>query len=142
MKPKTQRAWILATSFLCIAAAITLVLKAFEDNIVFFYTPSDTLTKTLLPQQRIRIGGIVEPNSIKSFNQGEYIEFRLIDNSYSITVTYAGIVPDLFREGKVAVAEGYLLDKGNFKAINILAKHDENYMPPGMSKKVTLKKGS
>ncbi len=132
MKPKTKRLNILLISMLSLACAAFLVLKVFEENIVFFYTPADTLVKQISSKQRVRIGGTVEVNSLQKGFADHEIRFRITDSKHSINVTYNGMVPDLFKAGKAAVAEGYLVNKSSFVATNILAKHDENYKPPGV----------
>jgi len=132
MKPKTQRLWILCTSLLCIASAVGIMLYAFQENITFFYTPSDLIGKSLPPQQRIRLGGMVEAGSMK--RQGIDLSFTVTDFKQQVQVQYQGIAPDLFREGQGVVAEGYVVGPGLFKAMTLLAKHDENYMPPELSK--------
>ncbi len=132
MKAKTQRLWILCASLLCIASAVGIMLYAFQENITFFYTPSDLIGKSLPPQQRIRLGGMVEAGSMK--RQGIDLSFTVTDFKQQVQVQYQGIAPDLFREGQGVVAEGYVVGPGLFKATTLLAKHDENYMPPELSK--------
>ena len=108
------------------------MLYAFQENITFFYTPSDLIGKSLPPQQRIRLGGMVEAGSMK--RQGIDLSFTVTDFKQQVQVQYQGIAPDLFREGQGVVAEGYVVGPGLFKAMTLLAKHDENYMPPELSK--------
>ena len=120
---------------LSIGIALYLVLKALEDEIVFFYSPTDILEKKLTEDQYIRVGGLVEKNSIKYKENGMDIEFIISDKKNILKIYYSGILPDLFREGQGIVAEGRLKDfKKIFYAKKILAKHDENYMPPEMKK--------
>jgi cytochrome c-type biogenesis protein CcmE len=127
MKPKHQRLALLGLGALGLAGAAALVLTAFEDNLVFFQTPTELATKSVAPNQRLRIGGLVQEGSL--VKQGSDVRFIVTDLSHSIPVTYRGLLPDLFREGQGVVAEGRFQD-GTFAASEVLAKHDENYMPP------------
>jgi len=105
-----------------------LVLKSLEENVVYFKSPSDIQLLNEIKNKKIRVGGMVKENSIK-ISSGE-VNFIITDFKNEINVTYSGLVPNLFSEGKGVVAEGYLKDKNFFDASKILAKHDENYMPP------------
>jgi cytochrome c-type biogenesis protein CcmE len=105
-----------------------LILKSLEENVVYFKSPSDVKLIGKLDKNKIRIGGMVKKNSIK-IKSSEVI-FIITDFKNDINVTYSGVVPNLFSEGKGVVAEGYLKDRSFFQASKILAKHDENYMPP------------
>ena len=108
-------------------------LRTFEENLVFFYTPSQILNGEAPKNRPIRIGGMVEPNSISRDEHSLAVEFNVVDDKNSlIKVTYSGVVPDLFKEGKGVVAQGKYVD-GIFQSTEILAKHDENYMPPDLS---------
>ena len=108
--------------------SVFLVLKSLEENVVFFKSPSDIQLLGEIKNKRIRVGGMVKENSIQvSSNK---INFVITDFKNEINVSYSGLVPNLFSEGKGVVAEGYLKDKSFFEASKILAKHDENYMPP------------
>ena len=112
---------------------IFAALKTFEENLVFFYTPSQILNGEAPKNRPIRIGGMVEPNSINRDEHSLAVEFNVVDDKNSlIKVTYRGVVPDLFKEGKGVVAQGKFVD-GIFQSTEILAKHDENYMPPDLS---------
>ena len=112
---------------------IFAALKTFEENLVFFYTPSQILNGEAPKNRAIRIGGMVEPNSINRNEHSLAVEFNVVDDKNSlIKVTYSGVVPDLFKEGKGVVAQGKYVD-GIFQSTEILAKHDENYMPPDLS---------
>merc|ERR1711991_531251 len=102
-------------------------MNAFEDGIVFFYSPTDLKLKKIDSNQKIRIGGLVKLGTLTQNN--ELFSFKVTDNEENIDVRFTGILPDLFREGQGVVAEGYLIKPGEFNAIEILAKHDENYMP-------------
>ena len=132
MTPKRKRLWLLVGSLgvLCVAAA--LVLTALKDNIVFFYSPSQLAEKKPAPDRRLRIGGLVEQGSVKK--EGTEVRFKVTDLKQSVSVVYRGILPDLFREGRGVIAEGSLDSNGVFTAREVLAKHDENYMPPEVAK--------
>ena len=112
---------------------IFAAIKTFEENLVFFYTPSQILNGEAPKNRPIRIGGMVEPNSISRDEHSLAVEFNVVDDKNSlIKVIYSGVVPDLFKEGKGVVAQGKYVD-GIFQSTEILAKHDENYMPPDLS---------
>ena len=113
---------------LSLILSVFLVLKSLEENVVYFKSPSDVKLTGKLDKNKIRIGGMVKKNSIK-IKSSEVI-FIITDFKNDINVTYSGVVPNLFSEGKGVVAEGYLKDRSFFEASKILAKHDENYMPP------------
>ena len=127
MKPRHQRLAI-ATGVLCIVGvAAALVLNAFQSNLVFFYSPSQIVSKEAPTGRTFRLGGLVEAGSVK--RDGVSVSFVVTDTARSVPVRYKGILPDLFKEGKGVVAQGQLKD-GTFEAREVLAKHDENYMPP------------
>ena len=128
MKRKHKRLTFATIAVVLLGFAATLVLTAFEDNIVFFYSPTELTKKKVSDGRFIRIGGLVEDGSVKK-TEGAIILFRVTDLNSSVKVSYKGLLPDLFREGQGIVAEGKLMD-GVFLASNVLAKHDENYMPP------------
>jgi len=134
MKPKSQRLIILFFFLTLLGLSTFLVLKSLEDNIVYFYSPTDINEKILSNEidlsKRIRIGGLVKENSI--LKEGKKISFKVYDGIDEILVTYYGILPDLFREEQGIVALGKIENR-NFSAIEILAKHDENYMPKEVS---------
>jgi len=125
---KQQRLGLLALGMAALAGATTLVLVAFSDNLVFFYSPSELKTKSVGIDRRVRIGGLVETGSVMH-SDGHRISFRVTDGAIDVAVIYEGILPDLFREGQGVVAEGRLRSDGVFAASTVLAKHDENYMP-------------
>jgi cytochrome c-type biogenesis protein CcmE len=129
MTRKKRRLYMLGLAMLGLGAATALTLTALQDNLVFFYSPSD-LQIQRVGDRNFRLGGLVEQGSFKRLPDGRTIEFRVTDNASTIAVTYAGIVPDLFREGQGVIAEGQLRPDGIFVAREVLAKHDENYMPP------------
>ena len=122
-------AWI-GAGLLALAAAAALVLNAFRSNLVFFYTPTQVFANEAPRERSFRIGGLVEPGSIVRSPVGVDVRFRVTDNARTIPVSYSGILPDLFKEGKGVVAQGTLAADGTFVASQVLAKHDENYMPP------------
>jgi len=111
-----------------LGAAAALVLTAFQENLVFFFTPSQVAAKEAPTGRTFRIGGMVEKGSVK--REGVEVRFVVTDTAKSIPVLYSGALPDLFREGKGVVAQGQLGADGVFRAREVLAKHDENYMPP------------
>ena len=117
-----------STILLILILTIFLVLKSLEENVVYFQSPSEINSLTELTNNKIRVGGMVKKNSI-SMNSNE-VNFIITDFKNEINVTYSGAVPNLFEEGKGVVAEGVLKDRNFFSATKILAKHDENYMPP------------
>jgi cytochrome c-type biogenesis protein CcmE len=118
-----------------LAVAVGLVLVAMRDSIVFFYSPSEVATMQIAPGQRFRLGGLVETGSVVR-GEGTTIRFVVRDKTKTLPVTYTGVLPDLFREGQGVVAEGMLAADGTFQADNVLAKHDEKYMPPEVAKKL------
>ena len=122
-------AWV-GGGLLALAAVAALVLNAFRSNLVFFYTPTQVFAKEAPQGRTFRIGGLVEPGSVVRSPSSVEVRFRVTDNARAIGVTYNGILPDLFKEGKGVVAQGALGADGTFVASQVLAKHDENYMPP------------
>lgn len=122
-------AWILA-GLAAIAVATALVMNAFRSNLVFFFTPTQIADGEAPKHKAFRIGGLVEPDSIRRVGDGTTVTFRVTDNAKTVAVAYTGILPDLFKEGRGIVAQGTLEEDGTFKAREVLAKHDENYMPP------------
>lgn len=125
---KKKRLAIVAVGLVALGGATAMVLAAFSDNLVFFYSPTDLAARPSLAGGRIRIGGLVETQSVEH-QDGKRVLFRVTDGKTDIAVRYDGILPDLFREGQGVVAEG-LVENGVFAANTILAKHDEKYMPP------------
>jgi len=125
---KKQRLAILALGLAALGGATAMVMAAFRDNIVFFHSPTELAAKPSLAGGRMRIGGLVETQSVVR-EGGSRVAFRVTDGKTDIDVNYNGILPDLFREGQGVVAEGRIED-GVFVASTILAKHDEKYMPP------------
>ena len=118
----------IAGGLAALGVAAALVLTAFQENLVFFFTPSQVAAREAPTGRTFRIGGMVEKGSVK--REGVEVRFTVTDTAKSIPVVYSGALPDLFREGKGVVAQGQLGADGVFRAREVLAKHDENYMPP------------
>ncbi len=131
MTRKKRRLYMLGLALLGLGAATALTLTAFQDNIVFFYSPSQLQTQQV-GDRNFRLGGLVEQGSVRKLTDGVTTEFRVTDTAHTIDVRYRGQLPDLFREGQGVVAEGKLTG-GVFVAREVLAKHDETYMPPEVS---------
>jgi len=134
MTPKRRRLWLVVASMGVLGAAVALVLASLDDNLVFFYSPSQVAEKSITPERRFRVGGLVEPGSVSK--SGTEVRFVVTDTHKSLPVVYRGLLPDLFREGQGVVAEGQLRADGVFVAREVLAKHDENYMPPEVAKAI------
>ena len=130
MKPRHKRLAIIAAGVAALAVAAALVLNAFQSNLVFFFSPSQIVAGEAPKDRAFRVGGMVQAGSLKRLGDGLTVEFVVTDTAKSIPVTYKGILPDLFREGKGVVAQGKIEGDGVFHASEVLAKHDENYMPP------------
>lgn len=133
MTRKRRRLWILLLCGLGLGTATALTLTAFEDSLVFFFSPSDLAARPMPPDRAFRVGGLVESGSVaRSPTADGRMEtaFTVTDGARSLRVTYTGILPDLFREGQGVVAEGRLRPDGSFAATSVLARHDETYMPP------------
>ena len=128
MKPRHKRLAAIAFGLAALGIATALVLSAFEKNLVFFFTPTQVAANEAPPGRTFRIGGMVQTGSVK--REGIEVRFVVTDTAKSIPVVYSGALPDLFREGKGVVAQGQLGADGVFRAREVLAKHDENYMPP------------
>jgi cytochrome c-type biogenesis protein CcmE len=130
VKPRHKRMAAIAGAVAALGIVTALVLMAFQENLVFFFTPSE-VAENKAPQGRtFRIGGMVEKGSVKRQADGVTVQFKVTDTAKTLPVTYRGALPDLFREGKGVVAQGQLGADGVFRASEVLAKHDENYMPP------------
>src|SRR5581483_187671 len=130
MKPRHKRFALIAAGLAILAAAIGLILNAFQSNLVFFFTPTQVVAKEAPVGRSFRIGGLVQAGSLQREASGVTVRFVVTDTAKSIPVVYSGILPDLFKEGKGVVAQGKLGSDGVFYADQVLAKHDENYMPP------------
>ena len=133
MTPKRKRFYIIFSAFTFFCFVVGIILIALQDNILFFYSPSEILEKNLKQNEKVRLGGLVQENSV--LRKDIKINFIITDLKKTIEVSYEGILPDLFREGQGVIVNGYL--KNNiFEASEVLAKHDENYMPPEIKKKL------
>jgi cytochrome c-type biogenesis protein CcmE len=130
MKPRHRKLAIIVSGVSALGIAAALVLNAFESNMVFFFSPSQVAANEAPRGKSFRIGGLVEEGSIKRQSDGVTVNFVVTDTAKVIPVVYTGILPDLFKEGKGVVAQGKLSADGVFRADEVLAKHDENYMPP------------
>jgi len=130
MKSRTKRAVAVVGALAVLGVAIALVLNAFNSNLVFFFSPSQVVANEAPRERSFRIGGLVEEGSIKREAQGLTVNFVVTDRAHKIPVAYTGLLPDLFKEGKGVVAQGKIGTDGVFRADQVLAKHDENYMPP------------
>jgi cytochrome c-type biogenesis protein CcmE len=130
MKPRHKRFVLIGVGFGALAIATALVLNAFRSNLVFFFTPSQVAAQEAPVGRTFRIGGMVETGSLRRDADGLTVHFRVTDTVKTVPVVYRGILPDLFKEGKGVVAQGRLGTDGAFSASEVLAKHDENYMPP------------
>lgn len=130
MKPRQKRMALIGAGIALLVGAVALVLNTFNDNMVFFYSPTQVAAKEAPQGRTFRIGGMVEEGSLQRGDDGTSVKFVVTDTAHKIPVTYTGALPDLFKEGKGVVAQGKLNDGGVFAASEVLAKHDENYMPP------------
>jgi cytochrome c-type biogenesis protein CcmE len=130
MKPKHQRLVLLAAALVALGGATALGLSAVGDTATYFYSPSDVAQKGVEPGEPIRLGGMVQSGSVRRLDDGVTLAFVVTDYARTLPVRYRGIVPDLFREEQGVVAEGKLGRDGIFQADMLLARHDENYMPP------------
>ncbi len=130
MKSRTKRGLAIVVGLAALGVASALVLNAFRDNMVFFFSPSQIAAKEAPRERSFRVGGLVEAGSVKRDPSGLTVNFVVTDMAKTVNVSYTGLLPDLFREGKGVVAQGKLGPDGVFHADQVLAKHDENYMPP------------
>jgi cytochrome c-type biogenesis protein CcmE len=130
VKPRTKRIAIVAGGLAALAVVAGLVLSAFQQNLVFFFTPSQVAANEAPQGKTFRLGGMVETGSVKRQPDGVTVRFIVTDTAQTVPVMYRGALPDLFREGKGVVAQGRVGPDGVFQASEVLAKHDENYMPP------------
>jgi cytochrome c-type biogenesis protein CcmE len=130
MKARGRRACGIAAGLTALSGATALVLNAFNANVTFFVTPTQIVDGKTAPSTRLRVGGLVVRNSLRRDAGGLTVQFAITDTAREIPVLYRGVLPDLFREGKGVVAQGRMLPNGVFLADQVLAKHDENYMPP------------
>lgn len=130
MKPRHKKLAIIVSGVAVLGIAAVLVLNAFQSNLVFFFSPTQVIANEAPVGKRFRIGGLVEEGSVQREPGGVQVKFAVTDTAESIPVVYTGILPDLFKEGKGVVAGGKIGTGGVFEADEVLAKHDENYMPP------------
>ena len=134
MKPRYQRLlWVLAGVVL-VGIAVTLVLRALDANVMYFYSPSQVQAGEAPSGAAFRVGGLVEVGSVQRVGNGLAVDFVVTDEVQRVPVRYQGLLPDLFKEGKGVVVAGKLQNSGVFEATEVLAKHDENYMPPEAAK--------
>ena len=132
MKPKNQRLVLLSAAIVAVLAAVLLAMLGLKDRAAYFYTPADIAAGKADPDRAMRLGGMVERGSLKQARDGTIL-FRVFDGDARTPVQFRGILPNLFREGSGVVAEGRFQPDGRFVADEILAKHDENYMPPKLA---------
>jgi cytochrome c-type biogenesis protein CcmE len=148
MKARHKRFGLIAVGLALLVIATVLITKSFQSNLVFFFTPTQVENGQAPKSGNFRIGGMVEVGTLKRMPDGLHVQFKVTDTLKTMPVLYKGILPDLFKEGKGVVAEGELNKDGLFVASQVLAKHDENYMPPEAAaaleaaKKAKLKAGA
>jgi cytochrome c-type biogenesis protein CcmE len=130
VKPRHKRIAAIAIGVAALGVVTALVLSAFQENLVFFFTPTEVVANKAPQGRTFRIGGMVEQGSVRRQADGVTVQFTVTDTAKTLPVVYKGALPDLFREGKGVVAQGRLGADGVFQASEVLAKHDENYMPP------------
>ncbi len=135
LRPKHRRLVFVLVGLGLLGSAAALGFVALRDSVVFFFTPTDVQARTLDETTRVRIGGLVETGSVEREQGSARIRFRITDLTHTIAVRYEGLVPDLFREGQGVVVQGRLVE-GLFRADEVLAKHDENYMPPEVAEAI------
>lgn len=136
MTPRRKRMVAVAAIVIGVGAATAVALQAFQENIMYFYSPSQVTAGEAPAARSFRLGGLVTSGSLQRTPGSIEINFTVTDNAETIPVKYSGLLPDLFREGQGVVTEGALQPDGTFKADNVLAKHDENYMPPEVAAKL------
>jgi cytochrome c-type biogenesis protein CcmE len=136
MKPRHRRFLWIGAGVAVLGVAAALVLNAFQSNLVFFFTPTQIASNEAPKGRAFRVGGLVEEKSLRREADGLTVHFNVTDTAKTIPVVYKGILPDLFKEGKGVVAQGKLEGDGTFRATEVLAKHDENYMPPAAAEAV------
>ena len=142
VKPKHQRLVLVVIAAAAIAAAVLLAMWGLKDRAAYFYTPTEVASGKAAAGQPIRLGGMVAEGSVEHLPDGVTTRFRVGDGTAQVPVLFRGILPDLFREGSGAVAEGRLAQNGTFVADNILAKHDERYMPPELGNQAAGQKAA
>jgi cytochrome c-type biogenesis protein CcmE len=127
---RRRRLYLVLLVVTCVAVAVGLSLRAFQDNLLFFYSPTQLRAGEPPEGKKFRLGGLVEVGSVRREPGSLEVKFDVTDNRETVTVSYTGVLPDLFRDGQGVIALGTLADDGSFRAEEVLAKHDENYMPP------------
>ncbi|MFO0707650.1 MAG: cytochrome c maturation protein CcmE [Nitrospira sp.] len=142
MTPRHKRFAMIGLGVAAVGVAAALVLNAFQSNLVFFFTPTQVVNGEAPKGKSFRIGGLVEAGTLQREGDGLTVHFVVTDTAQRIPVTFKGILPDLFKEGKGAVAQGRLGSDGTFVASEVLAKHDENYMPPEAAEALAKAKGA
>ncbi len=142
MKARHRRFIWIGAGVAVLGAASALVLNAFQSNLVFFFTPTQIAANEVPRNRAFRIGGLVEEKSLARESDGLTVRFVVTDTAASVPVVYKGILPDLFKEGKGVVAQGEIGSDGVFRASEVLAKHDENYMPPAAADAVNKARGT
>ncbi|MEO8443549.1 MAG: cytochrome c maturation protein CcmE [Gammaproteobacteria bacterium] len=130
MTPRRQRMVVVGLVLAGVALAVGLSLRAFQENLLYFYTPSQALAGEPPAGKQFRLGGMVEKGSVRREHGAMEVRFDVTDNQKTLTVAYSGVLPDLFRDGQGVIARGHMEPQGVFRAEEVLAKHDENYMPP------------
>jgi len=135
MRAKNQRLVLALLALVALGGSALLAMSALKDEAAYFYTPSDAQRDHVEPGRAVRLGGMVQSGSIRRLGDGVTIDFIVTDNAATVPVRFTGIVPDLFKENSGVVAEGSFQPDGSFVATNILAKHDERYMPPQVAMK-------
>lgn len=138
MKPKHQRLILIVLGLISLAFGVTLLLRHFNEQLVFFYDPTQLQTASIKEGQLIRVGGLVKEQSVIYHKNPSFITFIITDGNVDVPIRYEGLLPNLFREGQGMVAQGVYHQDGVLEAVSLLAKHDENYMPPEVSE--SLKK--
>ena len=136
MKPRHKRLALAVAGLAALGGAAALILNAFQSNLVFFYSPTQIAAQEAPQGRMFRVGGLVETGSLQRQSDGITVQFVVTDTANRVPVQYSGILPDLFKEGKGVVAQGELGADGVFRAKEVLAKHDENYMPPDAAEAV------
>lgn len=142
MKARHKRLTLILMGLAGVAVAAGLILNAFRSNMVFFFSPTQVIANEAPKGRSFRLGGLVEDGSVQREDDGLTVHFRVTDNAETIAVVYTGILPDLFREGQGVVAQGKLGQDGVFHADDVLAKHDETYMPPEVAEALEQAKQS
>jgi cytochrome c-type biogenesis protein CcmE len=130
MKTRQKRLVIVGFGLAALVAITALVLNAFRDNLVFFHTPSEIAADSVPLERTFRLGGLVEDESVQRGEDGVTVRFRVTDTAVAVPVVYSGVLPNLFREGQGVVTVGQLQENGVFRATQVMARHDEEYMPP------------